>query len=144
MAENKNLRMKTGLETRLSYIFYTISLLSFVTALYMFGCGLWMHDVYGGIASFFLFFLSSLVCGKIAIGLEKTGKEKDKVREQRRCTDIANTLPIVWGWGGPDPKPWGCIITESEKAEPDHYSEWYCDKCPVQDECPYEHKEWSK
>ena len=28
---------------------------------------------------------------------------------QKLCTKIANEMPVVWGWGGPDPKPWGCI-----------------------------------
>lgn len=57
---------------------------------------------------------------------------------QKLCTKIADTMPVKWGWGEPDPKPWGCIITA--KANDD---EWYCDKCPVQDICPAD-KHWSK
>ena len=42
-------------------------------------------------------------------------------------------------------KPWGCLLT---KAKPDEEGycedEWYCDKCPVQKECPYEYKSYSK
>ena len=56
--------------------------------------------------------------------------------EQELCTNIANTMPIDWGWGDGNPKPWRCILT----AE----NEWYCDSCPVQDICPYEDKLWSK
>jgi hypothetical protein len=55
---------------------------------------------------------------------------------QKLCTQIANEMPIVWGWGGEDPKPWGCIIDESD--------EWYCDQCPVQSICPEHRKRWSK
>lgn len=54
---------------------------------------------------------------------------------QELCTKIADTMPIKWGWGGDDPKPWGCIRTETH--------EWYCDQCPVKEICPSD-KEWSK
>lgn len=57
-------------------------------------------------------------------------------RLQELCTKIANEMPIEWGWNGPDPKPWGCVLTEE--------SEWYCDDCPVRDICPSNSKEWSK
>lgn len=55
---------------------------------------------------------------------------------QTLCTKIANKMPVVWGWNGPDPKPWGCILTEN--------GEWYCDKCPVQEICPSKEKEYTK
>lgn len=66
----------------------------------------------------------------------RTGLNVTQKRLQELCTKIANEMPVIWGWGGPDPKPWGCILTEE--------GEWYCDKCPVQDICPYLHKEWSQ
>jgi hypothetical protein len=57
---------------------------------------------------------------------------------QKLCTKICNEMPVKWGWGGPDPKPWGCII--------DHEldDEWYCDMCPVQEICPSPRKSYSK
>jgi len=58
---------------------------------------------------------------------------------QKLCTKIANEMPVTWGWGGPDPKPWGCIHTRLE----DDNEEWYCDECPVKSICPST-KNWSK
>jgi hypothetical protein len=52
---------------------------------------------------------------------------------QELCTKIADEMPVNWGWNGPDPKPWGCIITQ-EAENP--YNEWYCDECPVRTICP--------
>lgn len=66
----------------------------------------------------------------------KTGLNVSEKRLQELCTKIANEMPVKWGWGGPEPKPWGCILTEDD--------EWYCDKCPVQDICPHKCKEWSQ
>ncbi len=61
---------------------------------------------------------------------------------QKLCTEIADKMPVVWGWGNydgvTDPKPWGCILSRDDKRE------WYCDKCPVTDICPYPNKHWSK
>lgn len=57
---------------------------------------------------------------------------------QALCTKICDTMPVVWGWGGPDPKPWGCIYSI------EHDEEWYCDKCPVQEICPSVDREYSK
>lgn len=54
---------------------------------------------------------------------------------QTLCTKIANEMPVKWGWGGPDPKPWGCVLTNRE---------WYCDECPVDSICPSDRKSWSK
>jgi hypothetical protein len=65
-----------------------------------------------------------------------TGIGLSEEKLQTLCTEIANEMPVVWGWGGPDPKPWKCIITAKY--------EWYCDNCPVQAICPNEDKEWSK
>jgi hypothetical protein len=55
---------------------------------------------------------------------------------QALCTKIANEMPVKWGWGGPDPKPWGCKLTDED--------EWHCDKCPVSEICPSDDKDWSK
>lgn len=57
---------------------------------------------------------------------------------QEFCTRVANEMPVQWTWGDGKgkPKPWRCILTVK--------SEWYCDECPAQRLCPYEHKEWSK
>lgn len=71
-----------------------------------------------------------------------------KKQLQKLCTEIADTMPVVWGWGGPDPKPWGCMITveNADRADPDDYpdTEWYCDKCPVHSICEYDEKRHSK
>ena len=56
---------------------------------------------------------------------------------QDLCTKICNEMPVKWGWGGPDPKPWTCILTQED-------DEWYCDKCPVTEICPNPRKSWSK
>jgi hypothetical protein len=58
---------------------------------------------------------------------------------QTLCSKICDTMPVHWGWGGPDPKPWSCILTRSP---PDQ--DWYCDKCPVTEICPHPCKEWSQ
>jgi hypothetical protein len=63
----------------------------------------------------------------------------DTKKLQKLCTKIANEMPVKWGWGGADPKPWGCFITAVEKGE-----EWFCDTCPVQSICPYDDKRWSQ
>jgi len=62
-----------------------------------------------------------------------------KSKLQQLCTKIANEMPVKWGWGGPDPKPWTCILSNEYDED-----EWYCDKCPVQEICPYDGKEYSK
>lgn len=65
-------------------------------------------------------------------------REKKRLREtiQDLCTKVADNMPIEWGWGRPEPKPWGCILSTK--------SEWYCDQCPVEKDCPCTRKEWSK
>lgn len=65
---------------------------------------------------------------------------------QTLCTKICNEMPVQWGWGQNknDPeyfKPWGCILTPDKE---DGDSEWYCDKCPVQDICPSKQKTYSQ
>lgn len=62
--------------------------------------------------------------------------KKDEL--QKLCSKIANEMPVKWGWGGPDPKPWGCVLTQEGDDE------WYCDKCPVQTICPSDRKSWSQ
>lgn len=59
---------------------------------------------------------------------------------QKMCTTVANEWPTFTGWDKKKPaEPWGCIITQEQEGV-----EWYCDECPVQTICPYEHKSWSK
>jgi hypothetical protein len=67
---------------------------------------------------------------------QKLDIELQEAKLQTLCTKIANDMPIKWGWGSPDPKPWTCILTAED--------EWYCDSCPVQEICPNEWKHWSK
>lgn len=52
---------------------------------------------------------------------------------QNLCTTICDTMPVVKYDG--EKSPWGCIINNKN---------WYCDKCPVSEICPKEHKNWSK
>lgn len=60
----------------------------------------------------------------------------DNKKLQTLCSKIADEMPIVWGWGSQEPRPWGCILTQEQ--------EWYCDQCPVQEICPNQFKSWSK
>lgn len=77
--------------------------------------------------------------------VQKKAKHKNTKELQKLCTKIADEMPVVWGWGGPDPKPWGCVITKQEIAEKQGYQdEWYCDNCPVQTICPSISKPYSK
>lgn len=73
---------------------------------------------------------------------ELVAGQADKLILQKVCTHYADTFPVKWGWGKPDPKPWGCKLTV-EAAE-DRDCEWYCDKCPAQEICPSDDKEYSK
>lgn len=59
---------------------------------------------------------------------------------QSLCTKIADEMPVpVKNSSEADAtRPWGCILTVKTKY--DHY----CDRCPVNSICPYDHKEWSK
>lgn len=53
---------------------------------------------------------------------------------QKLCTEVCNHKPVEF-WGQ-DKEPWGCILSG--------VSHGYCDCCPVQDDCPYPDKKWSK
>lgn len=71
--------------------------------------------------------------------LAEKGKKAPSDKDlQMLCTQVADHMPIEWGWGdNPDiPKPWRCILSVK--------TEWYCDQCPVKRICPHPHKEWSK
>ena len=73
---------------------------------------------------------------------DKTAVPLTSKQLQQLCTEIADTMPIKWSWDNqnvPNPKPWGCIITEENSGH-----EWYCDECPVLKLCPHQHKEFSK
>jgi hypothetical protein len=70
---------------------------------------------------------------------QKSALRLTEKKLQTLCTKICNEMPIKWGWGGPDPKPWGCILSTNDDAD-----EWYCDKCPVVEICPSNKKCWSK
>jgi hypothetical protein len=52
---------------------------------------------------------------------------------QDLCTRVADSE--IQTSGCKKGQPWGCILT---------HDYWYCDRCPVQNVCPYEWKEWSK
>jgi hypothetical protein len=68
---------------------------------------------------------------------EKNHKISEDARKvlQDLCTRVANSEPVKEGWY--EGKVWGCILTKTNDFG-------YCDRCPVQDVCPYEWKEWSK
>lgn len=64
--------------------------------------------------------------------------ESDSASLQRVCTLAAQHVPVAppeWS-SDKTPRPWGCILTPSSPG--------YCDDCPVSEECPYPHKEWSQ
>ena len=55
------------------------------------------------------------------------------------CTQAAMHIPVTRHWAPSElPAPWGCILGPREQHP------GYCDKCPAQDLCPYEGKEWSQ
>lgn len=58
---------------------------------------------------------------------------------QNLCTQVALLKPIKVNWRDGDDLPWGCILIKDPTKNPG-----YCDHCPVQEHCPYPHKEWSK
>jgi len=67
---------------------------------------------------------------------QKDNIDKENIRLlQEVCTYAANNVPIKF-WGREELQPWGCIMTSSQ--------EWYCNECPVQQQCPHDNKEWSK
>lgn len=66
--------------------------------------------------------------------------KKSQETIQRLCVDVAMLKPISVSWRKDDPpEPWGCILDPNPATNPT-----YCDECPVQDDCPYPRKEWSK
>lgn len=73
--------------------------------------------------------------------LVNRGKEREEeLREtlQKLCTMVCDHMPVRREWEDeeePD-RPWGCTLSQE--------GEWYCDECPVQDECPSNRKEYSK
>ena len=71
---------------------------------------------------------------------EKNDKDAKAAQEvlQDLCTRLANTELVTEGWW--KGKAWGCIRS-IDKDDPE---EWYCDDCPVQKQCPYIYKQWSK
>ena len=65
-------------------------------------------------------------------------KKKYKETLQKLCTEVALLKPIKLDWAPErDPAPWGCILSKENHSG-------YCDRCPVEEVCPNEHKEWSK
>lgn len=65
-------------------------------------------------------------------------KQKNKRVIQKLCTMVCNNMPVKF-WGHSEAKIWGCIIKEEFGSY-----DCYCDECPVQKECPYEWKNYSK
>lgn len=69
--------------------------------------------------------------------VQRTDNEKAKLQEL--CTLAAQHIPIVVEWSkDKTPRPWGCILGPKDQDP------GYCDKCPAQDICPHERKEWSQ
>ena len=60
-----------------------------------------------------------------------------KIDLQVVCTYAADNIPIKY-WDRTEASPWGCILSADDSTE------WYCDECPTQNQCPYEDKQWSK
>lgn len=68
---------------------------------------------------------------------ERTAKQAEQL--QHLCTLAAMHIPIEVPWRYDNaPTPWGCILVAGEQ------NPGYCDKCPAQEVCPNEHKEWSQ
>lgn len=69
--------------------------------------------------------------------------DRTEVIEQEKVLDLCQMVAkykpvtVIWRGENAEPEPWGCIM--DEESDPG-----YCDECPVQDWCPYEHKKWSK
>lgn len=55
---------------------------------------------------------------------------------QRLCSLVADHMPVTVDWM-PEPVVWGCILTRKDRSG-------YCDCCPVQEDCPYNGKAYSK
>lgn len=71
-------------------------------------------------------------------GAAEKAKLDARDRVQKLCTLVAQHMPVPRRWDpAATPIPWGCILVGPNKNG-------YCDDCPVQDDCPYPHKKWSK
>jgi len=57
------------------------------------------------------------------------------------CQLACNNVPVHVSWADEDneDEPWMCIISGAGNV-----CDSYCDECPVQKECPYDNKQWSK
>jgi hypothetical protein len=56
-----------------------------------------------------------------------------KARLMTLCRTVANAMSVDLHPSA-EPEPWGCILDRAR----------YCDRCPVQDICPHEGKEFSQ
>lgn len=63
-------------------------------------------------------------------------KEQATATIQKLCTLAADNVSVEVPWNREKKSPCGCIISKRGHG--------YCDLCPVQDDCPYPHKQWSK
>lgn len=57
---------------------------------------------------------------------------------QALCQEVATFKPVKVEWRE-EIEPWGCILNDLHLRNPG-----YCDHCPVQEQCPNDHKEWSQ
>ena len=72
----------------------------------------------------------------VARGIQKT--QADIKILQDLCSKVADYMPTQksWDWKEGYPlEPYKCILTSNNE---------YCDRCPVQDVCPYQSKQWSQ
>lgn len=67
-------------------------------------------------------------------GMQRIEQQKAIIFEL--CTKVADHMPVRVDWRN-EIIPWKCIHSVAD-------GEWYCDECPVQKQCPYESKHWSK
>ena len=69
--------------------------------------------------------------------LKKLEQERQEFVDafNKKCVELANTIPITVYWNKKEQSPWGCSQDTDE--------EWYCDECPVQGLCSLP-KNWSK
>lgn len=67
----------------------------------------------------------------------EVAKKDSKEKLQRVCTLVASHMPVDRHWDVKNKTSWGCILNDINNPG-------YCDDCPVTEECPLEHKEWSK
>lgn len=66
---------------------------------------------------------------------EATQHKLESTQElQDLCTLVARHAPATRPWDE-SKMPWGCLLDDDAN---------YCDCCPAERMCPYEHKEYSK